>query len=456
MTKNKVIMLTLAFVFLFAQFVGAKETYLPTDEVTFDGKSLSEYASVGNVPNIEGTSAYAINLNTGTLIYEKNSSDTVYPASTVKLMTAIVAYENIPDLDVDIVASDSAVRATQGANIKIEAGEVYSARELLNAVLICGANDAALVLSEYVSGSEREFCALMNKKATEIGAQNTHYDNVTGFHTETQVTTARDTATVARYFYGISELFEMSNTTRYESDRIKRILTNRNYLLSRVSSDKYFYSLADGMSVGSTPEGGQCIVSTVTDSSNLTYLCVVMNSREDDNENYAYTDIRALFDYCTENFGYQTVASKSTLMCEMSVKNAVDVDTFALFPDEEIKVLLPNELDYANDISFEKRLFKQSASAPVNKGEVFGEVVVKYKNNSSIGRAKLVSDVTLDKSNVLYFFSKIESLVTGLWFRIFAVTAIVLFLLYFALSVYYRYFRKSKYTGNRPHRGQKK
>lgn len=441
---------------LFSLSCFAKDSSFSTQVITFNGKSLAEYANVENVPNIEGTSAFALNLNTGTLIYEKNSSSIVFPASTVKLMTAIVAYENIPDLDVDIVASDWAVRNAQGANIKIEQGEVYSARELLNAVLICGANDASLVLAEYVSGSEKEFCSLMNKKALEIGAADTHYDNVTGFHTETQVTTAKDTALIARYFYGVSELFEMSNTTRYESDRIKRILTNRNYLLSRVSSDKYFYSLADGMSVGSTPEGGQCIVSTVTDSSNLTYLCVVMNSREDDDENYAYTDIRALFDFCTENFGYQTVASKSTLMSEISVKNAVDVDSFALFPDEEIKVLLPNDLDYAEDISFEKRLFKQSASAPVNKGEVFGEVVVKYKNNVSVGRAKLVSDVSLDKSNVLYFFSKVESLVTGLWFKIFAVTAIVLFLLYFSLSVYYRYFRKSKYTGNRPRSGGKK
>ena len=153
-------------------------------EFTFDGKSLSEYASMENVPSIEGYSAYAINLNTGTVIYDKKPDDRVYPASTTKLMTAIVAYENIPDLDVKITATEYVVRNTQGANVRIEAGEIYTARELLNALLIEGANDAALMLAEYVSGSEEEFCILMNEKAKQIGAINTHYDNVTGFHSE--------------------------------------------------------------------------------------------------------------------------------------------------------------------------------------------------------------------------------------------------------------------------------
>ncbi len=424
-------------------------------EFTFDGKSLADYASVEGEPEIEGYSAYAINLNTGTVVYEKNSLDAVYPASTVKLMTAIVAYENIPDLDVEITANQSAVSKAQGANMAIKAGEKFTARELFYGLLVRGANDAALVLAEYVAGSQEEFCKMMNEKAQQIGAGSTYFENVTGFHEENMITTARDIGLIAGYLYYIPELFDMTNTTRYvleptEMTNERRTLINRNMLLSRVISEDYYYSSAKGMSLGSTPEGGHCGVSTVTAKDGMTYLCVVMNSKEIDGVNYACKDIVSMFKFCTENFSYQAVASKQDVMCEMPVKNAVDVDHIALFPDADIEMLLPNNMEYGKDITLEKRLFEKSANAPVNRSDVFGEVVVKYKGQASIGRARLVSGVAVDRSNVLYFLSRIENVVTGTWFTVFAVTAVVLFAVYFGLSVYYRYFRKGRYSRRKP------
>lgn len=454
MKNLRIIRLSAALLFcilMLLTYAYAAETVTAKPEFTFDGKSLAEYASVEGVPEIKGQSAYAINLNTGTVVYEKNSGETVYPASAAKLMTAIVAYENIADLDEMVSVSQKAVSKTQGANVRLSAGEEHSARDLLYALLVSGANDAALVLAEHVAGSEAEFCRMMNDKAKEIGAVSSHFDNPTGFHVDTTVTTARDIAIIAQYFYYIPELYNMSDTTRYNSsETLTRTLVNRNLLLSRATTDKYYYSQAGGMSVGSTPEGGHCIVSTVTSRDGQIYLCAVMNSVEVDNENYAYRDIVSVFKFCTENFSYQTVASTTDVMCELPVSNAVDIDHFALFPDQDVKMLLPNELDYSADISLEKRLYVDKADAPVNRKDVFGEVVVKYKDTASVGRAKLVSDVTVDKSNVLYFFSRIEKIVTGKWFIAFAVVAVLLFGLYFGLSVYYKYFKKNKYTGNKP------
>lgn len=451
MRKIKIAVLLFLLINLLSVFVFAGGEVTAKPEFTFDGMSLAEFASVENQPEIIGQSAYAINLNTGTVVFEKNSSEIVFPASTTKLMTAIVAYENIPDLEVMVKASENAVKKTQGANVRISAGEEYTARELLNALLISGANDAALVLAEHVSGSETEFCKLMNEKAKQIGALSTNFDNVTGFHKDTNVTTARDIGLIAQYFYYIPELFQMSDTARFNSsERLKRTLVNRNLLISRASTDKYYYSLASGMSVGSTPEGGHCIVSTVNGKDGQIYLCVVMNSAEKDDVNYVYKDIVSIFDFCLKNFSYQTVASTNDVMCELPVSNAIDIDHFALFPDSDVNMLLPNNLDYVAEISLEKRIYADSAEAPVNRKDVFGEVVVKYKDTVAVGRAKLVSDVSIDKSNVLYFFSRIEKMVTGTWFIVFMIAAVVLFGAYFGLSVYYKYFRRNKYTGNRP------
>ncbi len=426
----------------------------PMPEKTFEDKSLAEYASLVDVPDIEGKYGYAINLDTGTVVYAKNAHTKAAPANTVKLMTAITAYENIPDLDVVITATQSAVSNAQGSNMAIKAGESFKASELFYGLLVRGANDAALVLAEYVSGSEQEFVSLMNKKAKQIGANDTNFENVTGFHTANSYTTARDMGIIAQYMYYIPELFDMSNTIRYvvkptDITNHQRTLINRNMLLSKVISSDYYYPLAKGMSLGSTPEGGHCIVSSVTGRNGLTYLCVVLNSREENDINYACRDIIKLFDFCLEEFSIMSVASVKNVVCEIPVKNAVDVDHIALFPEKDIQVLLPNDMDFTRDLVSEKRLFAETAYSPVNKGDAFGEIVVRYKDEAAIGTVNLVSNVAVDRSNVLYFFSRIENVVTGTWFRVFAITALLLFAVYFGMSVYLRYFKRNRYTGNR-------
>jgi len=451
--KNKFIVAAIL-VLLMTFSVFAEPVLSPKAEITFEGMSLSQYADVSTEPEIRGKHAYAINLDTGTVVYAKNSEQKTSPANTVKLMTAIVAYENIPDLDTVIAASQSAVSAAQGSNMAIKTGESFTARELFYGLLVRGANDAALVLAEHVSGSEEEFVKLMNKKAKELGADSTRFENVTGFYTENSYTTARDIGIIAQYMYYIPELFDFSNTTRYvvqptEQTSTVRTLINRNMLLSKVISPDYYYGKAKGMTLGSTPEGGHCIVSTATGENGLTYLCVVLNSVEENDVNYACVDIVDVFNFCLNDFSFRSVSSVNDVVCEIPMKNASDVDHLALFPEKEVKVLLPEEMDIKNDISVERRVFKDTAYAPVNKGDVYGEIVVKYKSDAVIGTVNLVSNVEVDRSNVLYFFSRIENIVTGTWFIVFAVTAIILFAVYFGYSVYYRYFKRNKYTGNR-------
>lgn len=460
--KNRIFYLFLCLLALFSFSAAAeRETLALKSEITYDGKSLAEYSGVSEKLEIEGKYAYAINLDTGVVVYEKSSDVKTPPANTVKLMTAIVAYEKIPDLDVLISASDVAVSKAQGANMSIKRGESFTARDLLYGLLVRGANDAALVLAEYVAGSEEEFCVLMNEKAEEIGALDTRFENCTGFSTAGSYTTARDMGRIAGYMYYIPELFDISNTTRYviaptPETSEQRTLINRNMLLSKVISQDYYYGGAGGMALGSTPEGGHCAVSTVTSKNGLTYLCVILGSVEKDDVNYACLDMASVFDFCSKGFSNKSVLELRAPVCEIPVKNAVDVDHIALFPKEDITVLLPEDVELEKDIFKEVRMFKECAYSPVNKGEAFGEVVVKYKDGAVIGTTELVADVSVDRSNVLYFLSRVEKTVTGVWFKTFAVTAAVLFFAYFCFSAYFRYFKRNKYTGSRTGRNSKK
>lgn len=419
------------------------------DEITYSGKALCDYASVPEKPMITGKYAYCINLDTGTVIYEKNSTDKAYPASTVKLLTALTAYENIPDLDAAVTVSQETVRNASGSNMSLKTGEILTARDLLYGVLVTGANDAASALAEYVSGSVSEFCTLMNQKAEQLGAENSHFENVTGFQSENTYSTARDMAIIARAVYYCDELFDMTNTARYTVEptnmtNVKRTLLNRNTLISRVRSQSDFYKGAEGMSLGGTPEGGQCAVSSFTTGDNLTYLCVVLGSQETDEKNLACSDISEIFDFCKDNFSLQTVASSGDVVCEIKVTLASDTDHVTLFPAQDIKVLLPNQLEYEKDITVERRVYSESAKAPVYKGDEFGEIVVLYKSDVTVGRTKLISGTSVDRSNLLYFFSRVESFIFSTWFKVFLGAAAVLYVIYLAL-----YFKFSKQNDSR-------
>lgn len=424
-------------------------------EYRFDSKSLCDFAGVAEKPQIKGENAYVLNLDTGAVVFEKDADKKAYPASCVKLMTALVVYENVKDLSEKVVVSKRAQREASGSNMALKEGEVLTVQELLLGVLVVGANDAAMALSDYICETEQEFCELMNKKAKELGANDTQFENVTGFHTSGTYTTARDMAIIAREVYYKSKLFEMTNTLRYtvektnKTDQI-RTLINRNHLISRIRSQDYYYPRAHGMSLGSTPEGGHCVVSVGTDKNNLSYLCVVLGSEETDDVNYACKDIINIFDFCFENFSLKTAVSNTGAVCEIPVRLASDTDFVTLFPKEDVQMLLPEGLSYDEDITVEKRLFRQKVSAPVYKGDELGEIVVRYKDDAVIGRTKLVAGASVDRSNVLYFFSRIESFVSGTWFRVFAICTVVLLALYFWLCVYFE--RQRRYRGRRRRR----
>ncbi len=418
--------------------VSAEETEFA--EKTFEGLGLCEYAEIDEIPEISGYSAYVYNVETGSVMYRKNQDDIIYPASTVKLMTAIVAYENIPDLSTVITASKTAVRAAQGSNMAIKIGESFTAEQLLYGLLVTGANDAANVLAEHVAGSIDGFCDIMNQRAKELGAVKTYYKNPTGLHHEDMITTARDTAIIARHLYKLNTLFDMSDTTRYTIPKTEfteqRILLNRNLLISRVRSEDYYYSPAMGMSLGSTPEAGDCIVTAASDDSGMNYICVVMNSRSDKKDvNAACLDAAALLRMCLSNFTYSSVLSTKNIICEIPVRLAVDTDYVTLLPEKELKALLPKNLDYTKEITIEPRVSEDYATAPIYEGNRYGEAVVKYKNEISIGTVGLVAGKNVDKSNVLYFLDRAEKLILGRWFGVFAVTAVILLSAYFAASV---------------------
>lgn len=419
----------------------------------YDTKSLQEFAGL-TPPETESVSVMAVNLDSGAVIYEKNAKQILFPASTVKIMTAIVALENINDLDTVIYASKNAVKKSSGTRMSpvnpIKEGEGFTARELLYALLVVGANDAANVLAEHVAGSIDDFCVMMNEKAKSIGATDTVFKNPTGLHDEGMVTTAYDMAKIASYAYSINDIVKFAGTTNYVIEKteltdVRRYLNNRNRLILRVDGQKdYFYRGVNGLSSGSTPQGGNCVIATAKKGS-LSYLVVVMNAPEINEVNCAYTDAHALLDFCFNNFSVHKVAGEGTLQCEIPVSLSATTDHVTLLAKEDISALLPNSVDIKNEIKLESLVY-EDAKAPVSKGETFGELVATYKNTIVLGRVELVSDQNIDRSALLFILDAIASFFTGRWFLSMLFFAVILFSAYC-----YIYYRKMKRRRNYRH-----
>ncbi len=155
-------------------------------------------------------------MDTGQILYEKDPPHrSMYPASTTKIMTAILALEK-GNMDDMVIIDEETVYLTDGSHIALEIGEKVLFKDLVNALLIESANDAAVAIAMHISGNIEEFAELMNHKAKEIGALNTNFTNPSGLPDEKHVTTAYDLSLMAKYAMGIEEFRDIVKNYTYQ------------------------------------------------------------------------------------------------------------------------------------------------------------------------------------------------------------------------------------------------
>ncbi|MBE6587746.1 MAG: D-alanyl-D-alanine carboxypeptidase [Ruminococcaceae bacterium] len=365
------------------------------------------------------SSVYLYNLENEKAVYKLNADEKVYPTSTVKLMTGIVALENLKDrLDDTVTVTAEMMSYVSGNNIGLKTGETVIIRDMLGAMLVNGANDAAYVLALTVSESLEDFVLLMNKRANELGAHNTHYTNPTGMHDEAMVTTAADTALIALHAYNLEQFMDFAALLRYtvSETNMSDAMTvyNRNCLLSLYYETDYYYKAARGMNAGSTYEGGYSVVTTATNG-DLTYLCVVLGAEKVENTIYSYVNAANLLDWAFESFLYLDVLSPEQIMCEIPVTLATGVDHVTLVARDSLTVYLPADTDIEKEITFSWTTNTEELQAPVKKGDLAGRVTVLY-NGDPIGSSDLISTADIERSDMLYGLHNISEFTKSKFF----------------------------------------
>lgn len=373
------------------------------------------------------------------MIFSKEADTPCAPGPTAKLLTAMVAYEKLRDrLEETVTVTSPMINTVTGNYIGLKRDEKITVNALFYALLLRGANDAAHALAILACGSLEEFVSAMNARAAELGMIATTYKNVSGMDSEGMTTTAADTLLAAKAFFSYEYLMDVSSTVKFVVPKTNlvdsRNLYNRNHLVSKYSETRYFYALARGMNTGSTSAAGCCCVSSAV-KNGLSYLCVVMGGEEVEDENFALTDAGILLRYGVENFGYHDLIDGSRIVCELPVSLSDDADHVILVPQGNLSAYTANDIDLKTDVQLSYRTDQESLQAPVSEGEELGSLSV-FIGEEYIGQVPLVAKSSVERSSLLYVFSRIEQVTSSRLFRGTLIAAVLITLGYILMRAY--------------------
>lgn len=327
-------------------------------------------------------SCILIEANTGKILYEKNSNDVRFPASTTKIMTAILTVENC-NLDDVATVSHNAVYSIpyDYTHASLKEGEELTIEQLLYALMIPSANDAAIVLAEHISGSVEEFAKLMNKRAEELGCKNTHFVNPNGIHSKDHTSTSYDLALMGKFAMQNSIIRKIVSTTQFtlpatnKYSKADRTFNNSNDLLSTYS--RYYYEGTTGVKTGYTGEAGNCIIASAKKNDFEVILVVLGGESTNTGLSQRYLDCKTLFDYAFNNYSLKTLNEKNAVLKQITVRGATEeTQNLNVLIKDKIAIFSENSADLSSlepEITLDENLM-----APISANSAIGKITYNY------------------------------------------------------------------------------
>lgn len=263
-------------------------------------------------PAVGAEAAILIEAETGTVLYSKNIHWKEYPASTTKILTTLIATERCGMDEIVNFSYDAVFDNPPGSSgIAMDVGQALTMEQCLQAILIRSANEVAFAVAEHISGTANwsVFADMMNQRAEELGAINTHFANPNGLPDENHYTTAYDLAMMGRAFFDNEMLCKITLTRRLEipaSDRLPHQKLELNSM-KIIPTGKYAYEYLVGCKTGYTEAARSCLVSCA-EKDGMRLICAVLK----DEEPYQYTDTIALFEYGFSNFSKVNISQSET------------------------------------------------------------------------------------------------------------------------------------------------
>lgn len=333
---------------------------------------------------VSAPSAVLIDAQTGKVLYEKNSHQRRAPASTTKIMTSIIVLEHGNLADVVKVGKRAKERAAGESSAWLEVGEVQTLEDILYAILVKSANDAAVAAAEHISGTVEKFVAEMNKKTQELGLHDTHFSNPHGFYGEKHYSSAYDLAMMGRYaMLHFPRFAEIVKTKKkmipWANHPWNRVLRNHNKLLWK-------YAYADGIKTGTTDQAGHCLVASAT-KNGWQLISVVMKSAN------TYADSQALLEYGFNHFKPRTLVEKNAPVKKLSFFFGAPA-SLQVVAGEKFHEVLERRGGGGN---VTQKVALKKLSLPVKKGEEVGRIEF-YSAGAILGTVPLLAAADVNKN----------------------------------------------------------
>lgn len=365
--------------------------------------NLPVYADTLTIDDIQAEAGILIDDSTNEILFEKNAEKKMFPASTTKILTAIIILEN-HEMD-EIITMDGASILADGSSLYSKAGEQFTIEQSLYALMVRSANDVAEALAIYHSGSIEAFAVEMNAKAVELGARNSNFKNPNGLPDPEHVTTAYDMAMIAKYCMQNEDFRKLAGTMRYQIPPTPyqsetRYLINKNKFLDGTGSRNQMlyrgknidikYDIVEGVKTGFTGDAGNCLISSAK-VGNQRYISVILNSPE------LYVDSRTLLDYGFENFTRHQFVSKGSFIQSHKL-NDPKKSTVNLIAGKSLIKILSKNIDITK--IQQEVLINQGIKTPIKAGDTLGKISYLY-NNIEIANVHLVSEYDVSGSDLV-------------------------------------------------------
>ncbi|MBE7043471.1 MAG: D-alanyl-D-alanine carboxypeptidase [Ruminococcaceae bacterium] len=327
------------------------------------------------------------------ILYEANAYEQLGMASTTKIMTAVVALEHANLSDVVTVGNNAA--GVEGSSMWLEAGETITVENLLYGLMLNSGNDAAVALAEHVGGTVEQFCAMMNQKAKEIGANQTHFVNPNGLAEKGHYTTAYDLGLITCYALENEQFCEIvktwERTIPWPGRDYEKRLVNHNKLLQ-------LYEGCDGVKTGFTKSTGRALVSSAT-RDGMQVVAVTLNAPDD------WNDHQAMLSNAFESYQTIRVIPENGYVQEVGVKGGIK-ETVGIASKKEISFVCERgeTADYEIEIDVPKDI-----DAPVKRGESAGILRV-LLHGERVAQGELYFNESVEEDEGKQFFIYIQKL----------------------------------------------
>lgn len=403
--------------------------------VTTADNDSSVTALASNSPALDATAALLVSPDSGMVLYSKNADQKRYPASTTKIMTALLTLENVSNLDETVTseAVDFENVTADSSNAGILLGEQVTVRDLLYALMLPSANEAAYMLARHVGGSWEQFVDMMNDRAAELGCTGTHFCNPCGLHEDDHYTTAYDLYLIAKEAMKDATFRDIVSTVQHRMAKTnlheERIIYTTNQLIFS-SFQPWSYANCLGIKTGHTSQAGNCFVG-YAEYGDAKLFSVVLgcsdSSKEYPSVAASFTDTKKLCQWGFENFTSKTLARQGEEVTYTKVKLSTDTNQLLLTAKADVVALLPKDLDVKALELVED--IPEEVKAPVKAGDPIGTATYRY-NGTDYGTVELVALNDISRSTVLFYADKLSTFFQSMVFKILLLAAAAFFILH--------------------------